>query len=774
LMCATSGDEERARLQRELVASETRYRRLFETAKDGILILDASTGHITDANPFLAHLLGYSREELLGKRLWEIGPFKNTTKSKVAFEELQNNDYIRYEDLPLETRDGTSVDVEFVSNVYAVNGDKVIQCNIRDITARKQVEKRLRLKTTALESAANAIVLTNASGNITWVNAAFTTMTGYTADEALGQNPRILKSGTHPQSFYKAMWGTLQKGHIWRGEVVNRRKDGALYTEEMTITPVRDDRGDITHFIAIKQDVTQRRLVEEALRSLVDNAPFGICRTSIKKDCYETVNATFREMLGGYSVEEALELKISKQVWADHKCRDRMIEILRQNYRIKGFEGTFKRRDGSPMPVRISGALIRDVDGTEHFEGYVEDMTQQSTLEQQVRQVQKLEAVGRLAGGMAHDFNNVLVVIKLSTELMLGQITPDNPLSKPLLQVSNAADRAAALTRQMLAFGRQQMMQTRIINLNSVVGETSHMLRRVIGEDIQLVTNLSNTVDNARLDPDQVAQVMLNLAVNARDAMPDGGMLHIETSNVDLDDAYTKAHPPVQPGRYVMLAVGDTGTGIDKSILPRIFDPFFTTKDLGKGTGLGLSIVYGIVKQSGGYIWVYSEPGHGTTFKLYFPATTAAQEVPVTRSEIVPRPAGQKVLVVEDEAMIRSNVSECLQQLGYEVLEAENGEAALHLCSKHQSEIDLVLTDLVMPGISGHQLAGELAQRHPEIKMLFMSGYTEDSAARRDILLKGSPFLQKPFSVGDLSNAVQQALTLQAVSRNSLAAKSGR
>ena len=417
------------------------------------------------------------------------------------------------------------------------------------------------------------------------------------------------------------------------------------------------------------------------------------------------------------------------------------------------------------MPVRISGSLIRDADGAEHFEGYVEDMTQQSTLEQQVRQVQKLEAVGRLAGGMAHDFNNILVVIKLSTELMLRQITPDNPLSKPLLQVSNAADRAAALTRQMLAFGRQQMMQTRIINLNSVVSETSHMLRRVIGEDIQLVTKLSDAVDNSRLDPDQVSQVILNLAVNARDAMPEGGTLHIETANVELDDAYAKTHPPVQPGRYVMLAVSDTGTGIDKSILPRIFDPFFTTKEVGKGTGLGLSIVYGIVKQSGGYIWVYSEPGHGTTFKLYFPATTAALESPVLRGETTFRPAGQTVLVVEDEAMIRSNVRECLQQLGYEVLEAESGEIALELCEEHRGKIDLVLTDLVMPGMSGHELAGELAQRHPEVKMLFMSGYTEDSAARRDILLRGSAFLQKPFSVGDLANAVQQALALRVVTQ---------
>jgi CheY-like chemotaxis protein len=312
----------------------------------------------------------------------------------------------------------------------------------------------------------------------------------------------------------------------------------------------------------------------------------------------------------------------------------------------------------------------------------------------------------------------------------------------------------------MLALGRQQIMQARVINVNSVVSETSHMLRRIIGEDIRLVTNLCETLENSRLDPDQVSQVILNLAVNARDAMPEGGILHLETSNADLDSAYSKEHPPVQPGRYVMLAVTDTGTGIDKSVLPRIFDPFFTTKEVGKGTGLGLSIVYGIVKQSGGYIWVYSEPGQGTTFKLYFPTIALPVESPVARGESPFEPDGQTVLIVEDEAMIRSNVRECLQQLGYRVLEAEHGEAALRICDDLPREIDLVLTDLVMPGMGGHELAGALAQRHPHVRLLFMSGYTEDTAARRAILLQGSAFLQKPFSVADLSNAVHLALAV--------------
>jgi PAS domain S-box-containing protein len=511
---------------------------------------------------------------------------------------------------------------------------------------------------------------------------------------------------------------------------------------------------------------------QASLQSLVDDAPLGICRISLEGDCYETLNPALREMLGGYSPEEALRLKISKQVWAEPKEHGRMVDLLRRSSRIQAYEASFLRRDGTTLRVRISGALIRDPsngngngngNGAEHFAGYVEDMTQQSTLEQQVRQAQKLEAVGRLAGGMAHDFNNILVVIKLSTERMLSQITPDSVLSKPLLQVSNAADRAAALTRQMLAFGRQQMMQVRIINVNSVVSDISQMLQRIIGEDIHLVTNLGENVDNCRLDPDQVSQVILNLAVNARDAMPEGGTLHLETRNVNLDDAYTRTHPPVQPGRYVMLAVSDTGTGIDKAILPHIFDPFFTTKEVGKGTGLGLSIVYGIVKQSGGYIWVYSELGHGTTFKLYFPGNGAAPETPVLRSEAASGPAGQTILLVDDEAIIRSNVRECLEQLGYHVLEADGGEAGLRICEQLSGSIDLVLTDLVMPGTGGHQLAAELSRRFPQIGMVFMSGYTENSAARRDILLKGSAFLQKPFSVGDLSRVVREALALRAI-----------
>lgn len=600
------------------------------------------------------------------------------------------------------------------------------------------------------------------------VNAAAVQSYGYSKDEFLRMTLLDLRPPEDVQDFLEVVHQEFS-GCRRPGIRRHRRKDGSLLLVE--IAGYQYDQDGKSRELVVALDVTERQHTQEALREsentlklLFDNAPFGIAQSSLKEDRLTTLNPAMLEILSGYSHTEALQLDTREQIYADAKERDRLVEVLRRSGKVEGWETSFKRRNGGLVPVRITGLLTGGTNGSpEMFSKYVEDLTQQSSLEKQVRQVQKLEAVGRLAGGMAHDFNNVLVVIKLSTEMMLGQITPDSPFSKPLLQISNAADRAAALTRQMLAFGRQQMMQPRIINLNAVVTETAHMLRRVIGEDVELITHLSPNVENSKLDPDQVTQVMLNLAVNARDAMPDGGTLHIKTETVDLDDAYAKEHQPVQPGRYVMLAVSDSGTGIDRAILNRIFDPFFTTKDVGKGTGLGLAIVYGIVKQSGGYIWVYSEPGHGTTFKLYFPATTAPVDRGTTKYETTGRPSGQVVLVVDDEQSVRANVSECLVQIGYRVLTAESSDAAWKVCIEQQGKVDLVLTDLVMAGQNGHHLANELAEKYPGISVLFMSGYTEDSASRRDILLKGCAFLQKPFSVAELATAVHNVLVLKSV-----------
>jgi two-component system, cell cycle sensor histidine kinase and response regulator CckA len=588
---------------------------------------------------------------------------------------------------------------------------------------------------------------------------------GYSREEFLQMKVTDIRPSQDVPGFLDAVgkdvWGFTRPG-IWR----HRRKDGSIRL--VTIAACQYEQDGSARELVVALDVTEKCQMEEALRAselslktLVDNAPIGIAQSSMGEDRLSTVNPALLDILGGYSEQEAKELTTASQIYADVKERERLIEVLRRSGTVKGWETSFRRRNGTLVPVRITGFLNRRDEASGLLSIYIEDLTQQSTLEHQVRQVQKLEAVGRLAGGMAHDFNNILLVIKLSTDILLAQVTPESTCTKPLLQISRAADRAAALTKQILAFGRQQIMQPRIINLNAVVTETTHMLRRVIGEDIELVTELAEAVENSKLDPDQVTQVIMNLAVNARDAMPNGGTLQIETSSVTLDDSYAKEHRPVQPGRYVMMAVSDTGTGIDRSILPRIFDPFFTTKEVGKGTGLGLSIVYGIVKQCGGYIWVYSEPGQGTTFKLYFPAIGAPLDRTAgARSESISHPSGQVILVVDDEANIRSNMGDCLQQLGYQVMVADGAKSAAALCEELAGKVDLVITDLVMAGQNGHELANHLAERYPGIRVLFMSGYTEDNAARREILLRGSSFLQKPFSVGDLASAVHAATAM--------------
>ena len=594
------------------------------------------------------------------------------------------------------------------------------------------------------------------------VNEATVLQYGYSREELLGMTIKEIRPAEECSALIQDI-DQFECGHSHRGIWRHRRKNGSLLFAEITAFAY-ENGGDI-QYVVLANDVTKRVQAEEELRqsraslqSLIDNAPFGICRGSIEGDRFETINPAFSEMLGGYSPDEWLALTLSTQVYADPKDRDRLITMLRCNRKLRGFETTMVKRDGTTVRVRITGVLTSRPNGQEHFEGYVEDLTQQNSLEQQVRQVQKLEAVGRLAGGVAHDFNNILVVIKLSTELMLRQVTPESPLSNPLLQVAKAADRAAALTRQMLAFGRQQMMQVRSLNVNTVVADISHMLRQIMGADVELVMDLAASLANSRLDSDQLGQVLLNLAVNARDAMPNGGTFHIETANVKLDDTYIREHPPVVPGGYVMLAVSDTGTGIEKAALPRIFDPFFTTKEAGKGTGLGLSIVYGIVKQSGGYIWVYSELGHGTSFKLYFPATNAATEPSAVARESAISSSGRSVLLVDDDEVVRGNVGECLKQLGYRVHQADSVEDALGICEGQAGMIDVVLTDLVMPDLGGQEFAATLTERYPKVRILFMSGYTENNAARRAILLKGSPFLQKPFSVGELSAAIQQVL----------------
>ncbi|MBK9516864.1 MAG: PAS domain S-box protein [Anaeromyxobacter sp.] len=510
----------------QLKASETRYRRLFEAAKDGILILDAATGKIVDVNPFMVELTGYSHEDFLDRHLWEIGPFKDHAASRAAFADLQAKAYVRYDDLPLQAKDGRRLDVEFVSNVYRVADQDVIQCNIRDISARKEADR------------------------------------------------------------------------------------------------------------------------------------------------------------------------------------------------------------------------------------------QRGRLEDQLRLAQKMEAIGRLAGGVAHDFNNLLSVILSYLAFALERLGPADPASQDLLEVKKAAERAATLTRQLLAFSRRQVLQPVPLSLNQIASELGAMMGRLLGEDVELVQQLAPDLGLVLADPGQVEQVLMNLVVNARDAMPDGGRLTIETSNVEIDQEYAERHVAVKPGPYVMLMVTDTGCGMDPQTKARLYEPFFTTKEKGRGTGLGLSTAYGIVKQSGGNIWVYSEPGLGTTFKVYLPrdlsgAAPAAPPGPAASPRIT---GTETVLVVEDEAALLEVARRTLSGAGYRVLVAGDGAAALRGAAAHPGRIDLLLTDVIMPGMNGWTLANQLAALRPGLRVLYMSGYADDAVIHHGPIEVGTHFLAKPFTGAELARRVRAAL----------------
>jgi two-component system cell cycle sensor histidine kinase/response regulator CckA len=416
-----------------------------------------------------------------------------------------------------------------------------------------------------------------------------------------------------------------------------------------------------------------------------------------------------------------------------------------------------KRKDGKSFEVEVvshkleyAGRAVRLV--------VAQDVSERQLLEQQLRQAQKMEAIGRLAGGVAHDFNNLLMVIKGHTELLLDVLPIADHVTRKVEQIDRSADRATALTRQLLAFSRMQVLQPRPMNLNSVVEEMGKLLPRLIGEDIELVVRASSDLGTIRADASQMEQIIMNLAVNARDAMPNGGKLIIETQNIELDHYYREAHPIVQPGRYVLLSVSDTGTGMDAETQAHIFEPFFTTKEQGKGTGLGLATVYGVVKQSGGFIWVYSELDKGTTFKIYLPRVDepAAAVVPVSSPAQVLR-GTETVLLTEDEQDVREVAREFLESAGYKVLQAPSGEAALGLAEEHAGAIDLLVTDMVMPGINGQELARRMRAARKELRVLYMSGYSEH-AAEEAAKSEGSAVLAKPFSRSALLRTAREVL----------------
>lgn len=638
----------------------------------------------------------------------------------------------------------------------------------RDITRQIKTEEDLRASIheaesearkfqSLLESAPDAIVGVNREGKMVLVNLQTEVLFGYQREELLGQPVEIL------------LPGALQKKHVQHREsysvnphtrsmgekldLVARRKDGSEFPVEISLSPLQTEEGLL--ITSIIRDVTERKRVQEALRqkdeafrSLVERAPYGIYRSNVAGN-FHLLNRALVDMLGYDSEKELLALNMATQVYADPRQRAQLIEQHRETGRFTNVDVEWKRKDGKLITVRLSGHSFPGENPEDTvFEVVAEDITQQRSLEQQVRHSQKMEAIGRLTGGIAHNFNNLLTLVYGYTELLQEKLGRGHPALSTVAEIQKAAERATTLTKQLLAFSRKQPLQPEIFSLHTAVEQMEKMLRRVIGEDITLEISLDPAPAKIRAEPGHVEQILMNFAVNARDAMPHGGRLTIRTENIVLAENDSLRVPTLSPGSYVTLEVSDTGVGMDAETQARIFEPFFTTKEKDKGTGLGLATVYGIVTQSGGHVTVSSQPGEGTTFQVFLPRIVSAPGESPT------------VLLVEDEDPLRRVAQEFLTLNGYTVLPAATGAEALRLAGQHREPIHLLVTDMVMPGMSGRELASQLIRLQPDVKILYISGYTYEEVLPSDKTAPEGAFLQKPFALDALTQKMRDLLAV--------------
>ena len=792
----------------EVEIQEAYLEQIIENAPEAISIIGPAL-KILRINSEFTRLFGYAREEAIGQNLDSlIVPPDRYAETSWISESLNKGHKIS-----LETRrkrkDGTLVEVLLSASPVIVNGQKAASyASYRDIAEQKRTEE--------LNSALYSIAArTHSAEDLQSFFAAIHNIVGqlmcarnfyialydrdtqllsfpYFVDEqdpapapkklGRGLTEYVMRSGEPLLATPAVFEGLVQRGETeligapsldWLGVPlrIGSISIGALVVQSYNEKVRFGERDrDILKFVSQQlATAIEHKRHEEALRrsearyrSLILSAAYGIYRCSLDGKFLDT-NPALINMLGYSSVDEVLALDPKQDVFLNPEELTRLSEDYRRNGNLNGVEVQWKRKDGHVIIVRLSG---RAMDGEDEAKGELEiiaeDITERRQLEEQFRQAQKMEAVGRLAGGVAHDFNNLLMVINGYTEVLLEQLEPGDTRHQKVQSIQQAADRAAMLTRQLLAFSRKQLLELKVVDVNHVISDMERLLRPLIGENIELITHLSPDAGRTRADAGQLEQVIMNLVVNAKDAMPDGGRITIQSSEITVRNNF-REHRYIQPGRYVVISLADTGHGMDKETLSRIFEPFFTTKEKGKGTGLGLSTVYGIVKQSGGYVFANSDVGGGTTFFIYLPRVEDSPETTVpVKSQDNENRGSETVLLVEDEDSVRELVRETLALRGYRVLEAENGEAGLRAAEKHGDGIDILITDVVMPGMGGRELAKRLMAMRPKIGVLYLSGYTEDAIVNHGALDPGTAFLQKPFTLQKLAQKVREVLRSRA------------
>lgn len=756
-------------LRRELSPGEEGYRDLMECLPDAVIV--HVEGRIVYANACAVRMHGAKlADELLGR---PISDFIRPENLDSIQEQIKRCHATGQASVPAEAMlvacDGALVDIEAAAVPISWQGVPAIEVVLRDIRQRKSAQQTAFTEQKRLELAQKAGLRIGlwdwdvAANAVKWSEETYRQF-GFTREEFSGRVEDAIDR-IHAKdrervgaAIHKVLTGQAEE-YSAKYRIV--RPDGSICWIDAHGVMVRNGSA---HMIGIGVDITDLMQTEQSLREgeekyrkLFENATYGVFLARPDGTLLD-VNRAMVKMLGYSSKEELLARNLDREIYENAADRQRIIANTRPEKRVEGAEVNWVRKDGKSFPVRLSGAAFYPEDGEIHFEVVVEDVTERRRLEEQYRQSQKLEAVGLLAGGISHDFNNLLGVILGNADL-LAQKLPLSPEHHYLEAIKKAGCSAAQLIRQLLAFSRKQVLFPTILDVNAVVSDVGKILHRLIGEDVRIVTDLDRGIGAVRADRGQIEQILMNLATNARDAMPNGGTFTIRTGNSDLGPDDVMRYPYVVPGPYVQLAITDTGVGMSEEVRTRAFEPFFTTKEKGRGTGLGLATVYGIVKQSGGYIWVSSKPGEGTTFSIYFPrlAEKPVPEVSVNQQRTEYPRGTETVLVLEDDEALRQVTSEFLTASGYNVLHAGRPDHAIELAKHYKDDIALIVSDVVLPEMSGPAAFGRLRVVHPEIRVLFVSGFTEVPVAQQ-LVAEGATLLQKPFTRMQLLTRVREVL----------------